>query len=438
LRDFHLETFTDGRRGQEVSQHSVATGTISEDDNLMISPGMFYKGNVKLLAHKPALELDGYVKLDLKSIKDYNTWIKYASEAEQQEIQFLFDESVTSSGQLLSAGLHIAQSDLSLYSTFCYDKNNALDEDFFKPSGYLSFKADSNEYIIINRDKDLGLTYSGKVFAYDETTRGIRFEGPVHFIDNTKTMSIVASAVGQGNMGTNELSFKSMMTMDFKVPSTIYGLMADDFTKVIEELGAPEADIDRTQLLYLLAEIIGNRATKAYEEQSAIDYVPLESTSPNMVRPFVFSNINFKWSADQSAFYNDGFVGLSNILRTNINSQLESYFEIRKTLNGETINLFIKAAADSWYYFSYEGDRLFVYSSNKELNEFVTEKTNIGKAKIGEFQFGPSDATETLDFINTFRAIYFDIDEPYDLKGAIAVEEKKEEKAKVEDDGFRR
>ena len=437
LRDFHLENFTEGRRGNEVSQHSVATGSISEEDNLMISPGMFYKGNVKLLAHKPALELDGYVKLDLKSIKDYNTWIKYASEAEQQEIQFLFDESVTSSGQLLSAGLHFDFNDFSLYSTFCYDKNDPQDEDFFKPSGYLSFKADSNEYIIINRDKDLGLTYSGKVFAYDETTRGIRFEGPVHFIDNTKTMGIVAAAMGDGNMATNELSFKSMMTMDFKVPSTIYGLMADDFTQVIEEFGAPEADIDRTELLYLLSEIIGNRATKAYEERSAMDYVPLVSTSPNLVRPFVFSNINFKWSADQTAFYNDGEVGLSNILRTDINSQMESFFEIRKTEEGETINLFIKAAPESWYYFSYENNRLFIYSSNKEVNDFVLDKTNIGKAKLGEFEFGPSDRAETLQFINTFRAIYFDIDEPYDLQGGVIIEEKKAEEEAEEDDGFR-
>lgn len=437
LKDFHLEEFAEGRRGQEISLHSVASGSISEEDNLMISPGMFYKGNVKLIAHKPALELDGYVKLDLKSIKDYNTWIKYQSEAEQQEITFLFDESVTSTGQLLSAGLHFDYNDFSLYSTFCYDKNDIQDEDFFKPSGYLSFKQDSNEYIIINRDKDLGLTYAGKVFAYNEVTRGIRFEGPVRFVDNSKTMGIIASAIGEGNMGSNELSFKSMMTMDFKIPSTIYNMMAEDFTKTIEEYGAPEANVDRTELLYLLAEIIGNRATKAYEERSSLDYVPLVSTSPNMVRPFVFSNIDFKWSEDQKAFYNDGEVGLSNILRTDINAQFESFFEIRKTETGEKIDLFLRASPESWYYFSYEDNKLYIYSSSEELNNFVKEKTNVGKAKIGEFQFAPSDFDEMIGFIQTFRAVYFDIDEPYDLQGEVSLEKKSEaEETDDEDDGF--
>lgn len=436
LKDFHLETFAEGRRGQDVSQHSVATGSIAEEDNLMISPGMYYKGNVKLLAHKPALELDGYVKLDLKSIKDYNTWIKYASEAEQQEIEFFFDESVTSSGKLLSAGLHFDYRNFNLYSTFCYDKRDSQDEDFFKPSGFLSFKADSNEYVIINRDKDLGLSYAGKVFAYDENTRGIRFEGPVHFIDNSKTMGIVASAIGQGNMESNELAFKSMMTMDFKVPSAVYGLMADDFVKIIDEYGAPEAAVDRTELLYLMAEIIGNRATKAYEERSGADYVPLASASPNLVRPFVFSNINFKWSDDQKAFYNDGTLGLSNILRTDINAELEGFFEIRKTEAGEVINLFMKAAPESWYYFSYEDNKLYIYSSNEELNTFVLDKTNIGKAKISEFQFGPSDIDEMLGFVNNFRSVYLGIDEPYDLEIMFNPEDKPKEELDEEDDGF--
>ena len=439
LTNFHLETFTEGRRQKETAVHSVATGTVAAADNLIISAGMYYQGNVKLVAHKPALELDGFVKLDLKSIPDYDTWIQYSSQAEQQEIVFKFDESVTSNGKLLSAGLHFDYNDLGLYSTFCYDKRDDQDEDFFKPSGFLRFKADSNEFVIINRDKDLGLSYSGKVFAYDENTRGIRFEGPVHFIDNSKTRSILASAIGHGNLESNELSFTSFMTMDFKTPTSIFDMMGDDFAKVIEDVGAPEATEDRTELLYLMAEVIGDRATKNYETKSNTAYTPLSSASPNLIKPFVFSNLNFTWSDDQKAFYNDGYAGLSNVLRTDLNAYFETYFEIRKTEVGEVINLFVKAAPGSWYYFSYENERLLIYSSNKEMNEFVKSKTNMGKAKIGEFQFGPADLGETLDFVNTFRAVYFDIDDPYELEGEILLQEDEapiETTEEEEDDGF--
>ena len=232
--------------------------------------------------------------LDLKSIPDYDTWIEYNSSGEQEQVVFKFDESLTSQGKLLSAGLHFRYQDFSLYSTFCYDKEDDQDEDFFKPSGFLSFKADSNEFVIINRDKDLGLSYSGKVFGYDEITRNIRFEGPVRFIDNSKARAIKASAIGLGNMATNELEFTSFMTMNFKVPGALFDMMGDDFKNVVEELGAPEAIEDRTELLYLMAEIIGNRATKAYEEKSSLEYVPLSTMSPNLIRPMVFSHVKFK------------------------------------------------------------------------------------------------------------------------------------------------
>jgi len=422
LSDFHLEEFAEGKRGR-TAKHTVANGEIVEEDQLLISPGMFYRGNVKMLAHKPALELDGFVKLDLKSIPDYDTWIEYNSSGEQEQVVFKFDESLTSQGKLLSAGLHFKYQDFSLYSTFCYDKEDEQDEDFFKPSGFLSFKADSNEFVIVNRDKDLGLSYSGKVFGYDEITRNIRFEGPVRFIDNSKTRAIKASAIGLGNMATNELEFTSFMTMNFKIPSALFDMMGDDFKNVVEEIGAPEAIEDRAELLYLMAEIIGNRATKAYEEKSSLEYVPLASMSPNLVRPMVFSNVKFKWSEDQKSFYNDGFVGVSNVLRTDINAEFESFFEIRKTEGGETINLFIKASPSSWYYFSMEEDKLLMYSSNEAFNAFLTSKSNMGKAKIGEFQFGLIDRAETLQFINTFRAIYFDIDEDYNLSDPTAIDD---------------
>ena len=67
----------------------------------------------------------------------------------------------------------------------------------------------------------------------------------------------------------------------------------------------------------------------------------------------------------------------------------------------------------------------------------MKNKSNIGKAKIGEFQFGPSDLAETLSFINTFRAVYYNIDEPYDLQSEMLNENKKtDEETDEEDDGF--
>ena len=119
--------------------------------------------------------------------------------------------------------------------------------------------------------------------------------------------------------------------------------MGKDFLNAIEFLGALEASEDRTLLLYKLGSLVGDKAAKSYESRSMEDYTPLSLISPNLIKPFVFSEINFKWSDDQKAFYNDGGVlGLSHVLRTDLNAKLEGFFEISKSIEGEKINLFIK------------------------------------------------------------------------------------------------
>ena len=438
LENFRLEPITDKKGRIRNELQTVANGLVSEEEALLISPGMLYRGNIIMEARKPALRLDGFVKLDLKKISDYNTWIQYASDAEQQEVILDFDNSLTEFSQKLTAGLHFDYRDYSLYSTFINDKREVGDEDFFIPNGLLSFKPDSSEYVIAEQDKDLGLSYAGKIMVYNEETFDLHIEGPVNFIENNKDRNIYATVIGDGNLETSEFSFDVFLTMDFQVPTGIYEIMSDGFLQAIDMLGPPEAIKDRTTLLYKLADLIGDKAAKEYEKRSSEVYTPLASMSPKLVKPFTFSELSIKWSDDQKAFYNDkGVLGISNVLRNDINASFESFFEIRKGVDGDRIDLFIKAAPEYWYYFSYEDNKLLIYSSVKELNDLVKQKTNQGKTKINEFVFAPGDRGETQRFVNEFRLIYYGIKEPYDLGGEIQEdEEKKKDVSDDEDEGF--
>ena len=91
-----------------------------------------------MLATSPALYLSGYVKLDIKNIPDYDTWIAYKSHDEEtQQVKFDFEKSVTEQGKSLVAGIHYQLPDYNIYSTFVTDKYDRNDPDFFKPSGVL-------------------------------------------------------------------------------------------------------------------------------------------------------------------------------------------------------------------------------------------------------------------------------------------------------------
>jgi hypothetical protein len=237
-------------------------------------------------------------------------------------------------------------------------------------------------------------------------------------------------------METNEIRLNSFLMMDTNVPAAAFDLMARQIQDVIKNEGADEGLGDQTELLYKIADIVGERVVKDYEQKSLQGYVSL-GTIPQLAKPLVFSNVSLKWSPEHKAFYSEGKIGMSNIARNDINGAFEGFMEVRRSEDGSPIfHVFIKASPEAWYYFGCEDNRLLVQSSNSEFNTIISKKTNAGKAKIGQVAFVPGTDDETLTFINRFRQQYLGIDVPYNLTDAASSATKKKEEKKEEDDGF--
>ena len=223
------------------------------------------------------------------------------------------------------------------------------------------------------------------------------------------------------------------------IPSMAFQLMALDLIDIIKAEGGTDGLGDQTELLYKIADIVGEKAAKDYEQRSLQNYVSL-STIPALVQPLVFSNVNLKWSQKFKAFYSEGNLGLSNMGRYDINGAFEGFMEIRKNEDGSPVfHLFVKGSPDSWYYFGFEDNRMMLQSSNAALNELIAKKTNAAKAKVGELIYIPGSDEEALAFINRFRQNYYGIEAPYELNTAISEVKKTDKKkdAKEEDDGFK-
>ena len=429
MTDFKLEPIAGDasqsrikRRHSNASMQTVAKGVVSEQDGLVLGAGLFYKGELTMYATLPALELDGFVKLDIKKIRNYDTWIEYSQSGEETEIILDYDKAVNEQGKNISAGIHFSSADNSLYLTFANEKKSDDDDDLFTPSGKLFYDAESKEYRIEDMEKAAGNKLSGKVFTYSDETSQTRFEGPVKLYSGGKSFNITASVIGSGNFETNEVRMNSFLMIDTEVPSAAFDVMAKDLQNVIKNEGAEEGLGDQTELLYKIANIIGERAVKEYEAQSLQGYVSL-STIPELAKPLVFGDVKLKWSAKYKSFYNEGRLGVSHIGKNDINGGFEGFMEIRRNSDGVPVfHVFFKASPDSWYYFGMEDSRLLIYSSNEDFNSVITKRSNAGKAKIGEVAFVPGSEEETLAFINRFRKQYLEIDVPYSLFEAPPIE----------------
>ena len=440
MTDFKYEEVKDQiqtrkQRGQGPAMQTVANGVATESSNILVAPRIYYKGDMTMYATKPALQLKGFIKMDLKKIKNYNTWLRYEQSGDEKDIYLDFDKATTEEGRRADAGLHFSD-DNNLYITFSFDKKDPGDDDFFLPSGSLFFDKETAEFKIEDRLKASGEKLSGKVFAYNEDKQEVRFEGPVNFFQGTKDFNLTATALGSGSLETNAIRMNSFVMADMNIPPAVYQIMATSMLDVIKNESVPEGLGDQTELLYKIADLVGEKTVKDYEQQSLKNYVSL-SNIPALVKPIVIANTNLKWSQEYKSFYSEGQLGVSHLGRVDINGAFEGFMEIRKNEDGAPVfHLFIKASPDSWFYFGFEDNRLMVHSSIPALNDVMVKKANAGKAKVGELVFIPGTDDETLAFINRYRQNYFGIEAPYDLNSGSSAAIKKEKKKDEKDDGF--
>lgn len=429
MTDFHLEPIVSesaerrsSRRHSAATMQTVAKGAVTDKDNIVLGAGMIYKGDITMYATRPALELDGYVKLDIRNLEGYNTWLEYRQSGDETEIVLDYATAVNEDGSPVTAGLHVSSADNGVYLTFANNKKSEDDDDLFTPEGKMFYDAETQEYRIEDKEKAAGNKLSGKVFAYNDETQQVRFEGHINLFQGATNFNVTSTALGTANMETKEVTMNTLMMMDSDVPVPALDLMARDLQDVIKNEGADEGLGDQTELLYKIADIVGERAVKDYETKSAQGYVPL-ATLPQLARSLVFSNVKLRWSQEHKAFYSEGKIGISNIGRHDINGGFEGFIEVKRTAEGVPVfHVFFKASPESWYYFGIEDNRLLVYSSRDDFNNIISKRSNAGKAKIGEVAFIPGSEEETVSFINRFRKQYLGIDVPYSLYEAPPVE----------------
>jgi hypothetical protein len=227
----------------------------------------------------------------------------------------------------------------------------------------------------------------------------------------------------------------SLIMMNTTAVPAAFDIMATDLVNVVKNETLDEGLGDPTELLYKVADILGERLAQDYDKRSSQGYVSL-GTLPPTTKPLVFSNVNLKWSPKHNAFHSEGPLGVSNINRQDINAAFEGFMEIKHNEDGGPVfHVFFKASPESWYYFGCEDNRMLINSSNNAFNTTVAKRTNAGKAKLGEMVYIPGTEDETLEFVNRFRKEYLGIQVPYDLYGGSSRVRKKQEK-KEDDDGF--
>ena len=394
---------------------TVSTGEINENDNIFIMPGTLYKGDVTLFANRRILQMDGFIKLDLKSMPENDSWLAHSSDSEIQDLVINVSEAVSETGQPLTSGINIDPDTGDLYGTFISEKKSPGDYEVFNARGLFSYDSVNSEYKVIDPNKVKGNSFAGNIYSYNDNSTDIRFEGKLNLLYPKTRIKSRISGKGKGNLKEKNIAMNSFHSYEFDLPANAMEAMARNIGDIVARVGAPPANTDQTALLYKLADAIGEKEAQDYRRRSTSEFISLASVSSDLVNALVMSNVNMKWSPIYNSWYSVGNLGVANILESEINGKLEGFLEIRKLEGDEEFHLFLKASPTTYYYFGYVENRLYTFSSNVQFNSEINKNSKVFKSGIGEYAFASTDMEFMLEFIDRFRRDYMDITEPYEI-----------------------
>ena len=121
---------------------------------------------------------------------------------------------------------------------------------------------------------------------------------------------------------------------------------------------------------------------------------------------------------------------------TDLNMEMDGFVEIKKTPEGEVVNILLQLTDGTWYYFTYDGFSLGTFSSSTAYNNAVL---GLGgkKPKGGTgMKVYANTIDEVLSWTRNFRKLHLGLDEPYRLLMAEDSSQTLKKKDTVEGDGF--
>ncbi len=411
---------------------TTATGTVPDEEPIVLGPRILYKGNVKMYAFKPKLEFDGFVKLDIKATEEDETqtdWFAFKSTGETEDIVLNTAGIKSQDGQPLVSGLHIQSGSSLLYNTFVAVRTSQNDKDVITAEGDLTYDVDLGEFTIGPKEKLEGKSMVGNVLVFEDKTKRLRYEGAFNFIHESPDIKASAAGSGDASLDSGIYRFNTLLTLAYQAPPNAFMVMADKVEAAIKTQSTEVAAEDPSALLFRLAEIIGQEPAKQWDVSGRTGYVPLLQASSKISGAITLAEVNLEWNEDNRAWFSQGQLGVSNIYKKDINAKMDGYLEIRKLLDGEAVFLYLQPTLDTWYFLSYDRRVLSMVSSKRDFNDLILARTKGSEPAPDTYGVRLAEPSEKRQFVRDFKINYLRVTE-----AEIDKQELEQEQAEIEAD----
>lgn len=393
--------------GVDDQIHTIAKGTILEQDTFTLSPYFGFQGKVTLASDKPLLYFDGGTKILANCVNPKYHWLKFESEIDPKAILIpISDEPVNINNARIYSGIFLASDSIHIYSAYTSGRRTYSDRFITTSSGFLRFNKDSMTYEIASKDR---LQYPDSLGNYlsmhhDNCTE--YGEGKINLGMEFGQMKISSFGSARMNIPAKEVSLNVMLNVDFFFDPASLQTMAnriDSFPKL------DTLNMNRPLVVKALRETMGKAAAAAYLQEISTLKKPKEFPAV-LEHTISFTSLNLNWDQASHTFYSTGKIGVGSILNHQVNRMVDGYVQMIRKNSGDIMDIYLKLDDKNFYYFGYTRGAMQVYSSNLNYLNIIRSlplKIRMLSVKSGEtpYTYLVSSDSRFGNFLRDYRRI---------------------------------
>jgi len=345
-----------------------AKGYIPVSQKFMLNPAFTFTGDVQLFAKDDHLTFTGAAGIlhDCSTFKSYN--IKFKSKIDPKNVLIpISDKPRDINDNQVFSGSYINTDSIHIYPAFLSAQKSWTDIALINSSGYLFYDKAKSSYIIAPMEKLADMTLNGNMLAFDKIKCILSGEGNINFGAKFDLVKLTGAGKVSHAVDSGKVDAEAILALDFHFSQEALKMMADEI-RLMPSLKAVNlnSDLNKKGMKDLMG--VGP-ATQLKEEMD------LFGTSRNLPKEFTYelllNDVNLYWNEATSSFRSKGKIGIGFVGNQPINVYVDGSIEIQRRRSGDMIDIYLKADASTWYYFSYFRGVMMTQSGNNSYNSLI-------------------------------------------------------------------
>ena len=168
------------------------------------------------------------------------------------------------------------------------------------------------------------------------------------------------------------------LLLDFFFSKDALSVMAENIYEAYGEIEFKYDHLYERSLSRLVGE---EKSTDLLIDIQAFD--EFKKLPEELKRTISFTDITLVWDNQKEAYVNEGKIGIGNVYNRQLNTVMDGHIRLSKEDGEDVLTILLKTEFGDIYFFEYEDNVMYSYSTNEEYNNILIE-TSAKKRRASE------------------------------------------------------